>query len=436
MKNKNMMERRGFLKTSAAGFLGMGVATGRGLEPSGQNETKTPKVKDYRVLGRTEFKVSDIGGGYIQEPGLIAAMLDTGVNFIDTAEQYPGHHRIVSEAIEGRDRKSFFINSKLEIKEEDVSKEGFLKRTRKCLEDLKSDYIDCMMMHCPEKLTLVKTEGFHAAMDELKKEGRIRFVGMSHHGSFWLKAPEETMENMLMAAADDGRYDVFLMAYNFLQMDASGRILEVCKEKKIGTALMKTTPVAKYTNIKARIEQMEEEGKDIHPLMQSGMDNYKSIAERAEGFIKEHHLENPEEIKEASIRFVLDSPNVNTVCCSMKTFDELERFVRLSGTKLSDWDKAKLALFKEGCGQLYCRHACGLCEPKCPHQVPVNAIMRYNHYFEAQGKEKYAMSRYQAILGAKADVCRDCRGVCEKACPYGVPIQGMLAMAHYQLSLD
>jgi predicted aldo/keto reductase-like oxidoreductase len=405
------------------------------LNPLTQQDGSAPNVKDYRVLGRTGFKVSDIGGGNIQEPGLIAAMLDRGVNFIDTAEQYPGHHRIVSEAIQGRDRKSFFINSKLEIKEEDVSKEGFLKRTQKCLEDLKTDYIDCMMMHCPEKPKLVKSEGFHAAMDELKKEGRIRFVGISHHGSFWLKAPEETMENMLMAAADDGRFDVFLMAYNFLQMDASERVLEVCKEKKIGTALMKTKPVATYYNIKARIEQMEEEGKEVHPLMQEGLNRYKTMAERAEGFITKHRLENPEEIKEASIRFVLENPNVNTVCCSMKTFDELDRFVRLSGTRLSDWDRAKLAQFKEGCGQLYCRHACGLCEPQCPHQVPVNAIMRYNHYFEAQGKEKYAMSRYQAIPGAKADVCGDCSGHCEKACPYGVPIQGMLAMAHYQLSL-
>jgi len=435
MKKEEMMERRGFLKKSTAGLFGVGIASRHGLGPSGQKEKSGPKVKDFRVLGRTGFKVSDIGGGYIQEPGLIAAMLDTGVNFVDTAEEYPGHHRTISEAIKGRDRKSFFINSKLEVKEEDVSKEGFLKRTRKSLEDLETEHIDCMMMHCPEKLELVKTEGFHAAMDELKKEGRIRFVGMSHHGSFWLKAPEETMEGMLMAAADDGRFDVFLMAYNFLQMDASERVLEVCKEKKIGTALMKTMPVAKYTNMKARIEQMEEEGKDINPLMQSGMNNYKRLAERAEGFIKEHYLENPEEIKEASIRFVLENPNVNTVCCSMKNFDELDRFVRLSGTKLSDWDRAKLAQFKEGCGQLYCRHACGFCEPQCPHQVPVNTIMRYNHYFEAQGKEKYAMSRYQAIRGAKADACRDCPGFCEKACPYGVPIQGLLAMAHHQLSL-
>jgi hypothetical protein len=45
----------------------------------------------------------------------------------------------------------------------------------------------------------------------------------------------------------------------------------------------------------------------------------------------------------AAIRFVLDNPNVNTVCCSLKTYDEMERIHPLSGSKLSDWDKAKLA---------------------------------------------------------------------------------------------
>jgi ferredoxin len=61
--------------------------------------------------------------------------------------------------------------------------------------------------------------------------------------------------------------------------------------------------------------------------------------------------------------------------------------------------------------------------------------MRYSHYFEAQGREKYAMQRYAAIPGAKADRCGNCQGYCETACPYDVPIQGKLILAHRQLSL-
>ena len=119
----------------------------------------------------------------------------------------------------------------------------------------------------------------------------------------------------------------------------------------------------------------------------------------------------------------------------MNTYDDLDRFARLSGTGLRDWDKAKLSAYRQGCGQLYCRHACGECETSCPQGVPVNTIMRYNHYFLAQRREKEAMTRYNAIPGPRADVCGGCPGYCEKACPYGVPIQGMLILADRQLSL-
>jgi ferredoxin len=60
--------------------------------------------------------------------------------------------------------------------------------------------------------------------------------------------------------------------------------------------------------------------------------------------------------------------------------------------------------------------------------------MRYNHYFAAQGKEKWAMKQY-AQLPVKADLCENCTGICENSCPYGVPVHGLLDMAHKTLSL-
>ena len=434
MSKDKSLKRRTFLKKSAAGVVGAGIASSAAWS-SPAEEKPSLKIKDYRVLGRTGFEVSDLGGGYIQDPGLISALLDTGVNYLDTAESYPGHHRTLSEVIKKRDRKSLFITSKMEMTE-DISTEGLIKRVRKCLEELGTEYVDCMMMHCPEKVETLGTKGFHEAMKQLKTEGRVRFVGVSHHGSFWMKAPEETMEAVLLAAAEDGRFDVFLLAYNFLQMDRAERVLEACKEKQIGTALMKTTPVAKYYTIKSRVEQLEQEGKEVNEFYREGLERYKAMSVRAEQFIEKHRLENPDEIKEAAIRFVLENPNVHTVCCSLTNFDELDRAIRLSGTRLSEWEKSKLARFEEGFGRLYCRHGCGLCEPVCPHSVPVNTILRYNHYFEAQGREKYAMSRYAEVPGARADRCRDCAGPCESACPYGVPVRGMMAMAHRQLSVE
>lgn len=434
MSHRRTKGRREFLRNSAFGVLGAGIATKAKWTDVQQKEQEQPlRIRSYRALGRTGFKVSDIGGGFLNDAGLVSAMLDRGVNYIDTAESY-GTQKLIGSVIKDRNRKSLFITSKLEVKD-DISKEGFLKRARKCLEELQTEYIDCMMMHLPEKIETLKTEGFHAAMKQLKTEGRVKFVGVSHHGSFWFKDPEETMEKVLLAAADDGRFDIFLMAYNFLQMDRSERVLQVCREKNIGTTLMKTTPVVKFFGLKKYIETMQKEGKEIHELYLKGLERFKQKAEKAEHFIKKYDLKNPDEIRDAAVRFVLSNPNVNTVCCSMKNFDDLERFVSLSGTTLSDFEKKKLAAYKKGCGELYCRHACGICELKCPNHVPVNTIMRYNHYFEAQGREKYAMAHYTAIPGAKADMCWNCSGNCESACPYNVPIQGMLMLAHQRLSL-
>jgi len=439
MNQKFNFTRRKFLKASTFGLISTGIAVTESYtqaeKQADEDEIQpSPKVKEYRILGRTGFKVSDIACGSIYDEGVLSAMLDAGVNYIDTAESYPGHHKIVSQVIKGRDRKSIFITSKMEVKE-DTSKEGFLTRGRKCLEELQTDYIDCLMMHMPEKVETLKTEGFHAAMQQLKSEGKIRSVGVSNHGSFWFKDPEETMEKMLLAAAEDGRFDVFLMAYNFLQMDQSERVLEVCRDKKIGTALMKTTPVAKYYILKSRVEQLDKEEKEVHPLYREGLKRFREKADKAEYFVKKYGLNKPEEIKKAAVQFVLSNPNVNTVCYSLRTYEEMEQAVRLSGTRLGKLSQVKLDAYKEACGELYCRHACGLCEPSCPHGVPINTIMRYLHYFMSQAREREAILNYGNIPGIKADVCRQCQGFCEAACPYNVPIQGMLLLAHDQLTL-
>jgi predicted aldo/keto reductase-like oxidoreductase len=443
MKKKMDLGRRKFLKATTLGLFGAGVAAkdgwtrakgGEKIPPQESQEKPKAKIKDHRILGRTGFKVSDLATGYIRDEGIMAAMLDAGINYIDTGESYPGSHQMIGKVIKDRDRKSLFITSKM-LMEGETSKEALIKRTQKILQDLDTEYVDCMMLHCPETVEALQHEGFHAAMQELKANGRIHYAGVSNHGSFWFRDPEQTMDRILLAAAEDGRFDIFLFAYNFLRMDQSEKVLEVCNEKKIGTTLMKTTPVFNYYKVKSSVERTEEAGKEVHPLYKEGLVRFKANLDKAEQFIKKHNLQNPDEIRAAAIKFALSNPNVNTVCCSISTYDDLDRILSLSGTKLEAVDNATLIAYKKGCGKLYCRHACGVCEPSCPQGVPVNTIMRYSHYFVAQGREREAMEKYNKIPGAKADVCSTCSGLCETACPYSVPIQGMLLLAHEQLSL-
>jgi ferredoxin len=135
------------------------------------------------------------------------------------------------------------------------------------------------------------------------------------------------------------------------------------------------------------------------------------------------------------MKFVLGNPNVSCVCPTIKNFSDLEFYVNLSGAKFDLEAKETLASYAALFGDLYCRHSCDKCESSCPHAVRVNTIMRYNHYFRAQGREKTAMVKYAALPKSKADKCRNCSGYCEKSCPYGVPIQGLLVLADHTLTL-
>jgi ferredoxin len=113
-----------------------------------------------------------------------------------------------------------------------------------------------------------------------------------------------------------------------------------------------------------------------------------------------------------------------------------EFYGNLSGARFDFKAEKTLAAYTALYGDLYCRHACGKCESNCPHAVPVNKIMRYNFYFHAQGREKTAMVNYAALPKKKANKCLNCSGYCEKSCPYGVPIQGLLVLADQTLTLN
>ena len=120
---------------------------------------------------------------------------------------------------------------------------------------------------------------------------------------------------------------------------------------------------------------------------------------------------------------------------SVNDFDLLGSFLALSGQRLNRAEGPMLASYEELLGPFYCRHGCGICEPACPHQVPVNDILRYGHYFDAQRREKQAMVKYASLPRPDASRCLDCDAPCEDACPFGVPARALLTRAHQRLVL-
>ena len=88
MKNQRS-NRRKFLRNSSFGLLGAGLLGKRNIATlSLEKHDELPKIKEYRTLGRTGFKVSDISIGYPFSEAVLKAALNAGINFIDTSETY------------------------------------------------------------------------------------------------------------------------------------------------------------------------------------------------------------------------------------------------------------------------------------------------------------------------------------------------------------
>jgi predicted aldo/keto reductase-like oxidoreductase len=456
---KKSFNRRAFIKNTSLGALaaplllpgkhlpgnaGKHLPGNAGEDQQGNAGNDDPDaggqlVKSYKTLGRTGFRVSDIGIGAPPSEAVLKAALTAGMNYIDTAEQYGNgnNEAMIGKVIRDFDRKKIFISTKIFEEGPYKSRQDVVGRVRKAVERLQSDYVDCVMLHGADNTRILKDEAFHGAMDQLKAEGRVRYVGVSCHGSAWYLPPEEDLDAVLLAAVDDGRFDVFLMTYNFVNREKAERVLRACAEKKVGTSIMKSNPMITFRAIEGYVQRMEESNQRVDDTMRdwhSRLMEENNLAR--ELFGKYGYGDGDEEMLGAAIRFVIGNPDAHTVCLPFKSINDVEKWGSNSGRQLTGEQASLLDFYRRKFGYLNCRIGCRECAPACPHNVQVSTIMRYNYYFQNKGQEKYAMEKYTALEGSKADVCRDCPGYCQDACPYGVLARPMLGMAHLNLALN
>ena len=83
-ERKIKINRRGFIQSSLAAFVGLGVAEkgklfgGYSDNLTRESQVEKPRIKEFRTLGRTGFKASDIGfgAGNLTDPVILEAALD------------------------------------------------------------------------------------------------------------------------------------------------------------------------------------------------------------------------------------------------------------------------------------------------------------------------------------------------------------------------
>jgi diketogulonate reductase-like aldo/keto reductase len=136
----------------------------------------------FRQLGSSGPDVSVIGQGtwYIDQgnrKSAVAALrrgVDLGMTHIDTAEMYGDAELVIAEAIAGR-RDEIFLVSK--VLPSNASRRGTITACERSLKRLKTDRLDCFLLHWRGSYPLAETV---AAFDELVGAGKIRSWGVSN----------------------------------------------------------------------------------------------------------------------------------------------------------------------------------------------------------------------------------------------------------------
>ncbi|MDB5168951.1 MAG: Pyridoxine 4-dehydrogenase [Candidatus Saccharibacteria bacterium] len=195
---------------------------------------KTRKLGDLTVseIGLGCMGMSDFYGGRNEEEALktIAYALDNGVNFLDTADMYGPftNEKLVGKAIKGR-RQDVIIATKFGNERDAAGNflgiNGKPEYVRKACEDslkrLGIDYIDLYYQHRVD--TSVPIEETVAAMAELVKEGKVRYIGLS-------EAAPETIRR----AHKIHPITALQTEYSLWSRDPEDELLQTCRELGIG----------------------------------------------------------------------------------------------------------------------------------------------------------------------------------------------------------
>lgn len=162
---------------------------------------------EYRRMGGSDLEVSAIGFGCwelggtnygpIDEAAAVAAIqraIDLGVTLIDTAPGYGfGHSEEVLGRALGARRKDVVLVSKTAVSWDPVtftrkmdSRYSTVKRiNEESLRRLGTDYLDLLLIHWPDVDTPL--EETMRALNDLRQEGKARYVGVSNFTSYELR---------------------------------------------------------------------------------------------------------------------------------------------------------------------------------------------------------------------------------------------------------
>ncbi|WP_289270085.1 aldo/keto reductase [Paramuribaculum intestinale] len=246
MKHDKNISRRGFLKFMGAGAaLSIVGCNGRGIAESVAPDAVDPGDMTYRMTPSTGDRVSILGYGCMRLPTVkdddgqdvidqeevnrsVDEALNGGVNYFDTSPAYCKgfSERAMGIALSRHPRQSYFIATKLSnFNPSTWPREKSIEMYRNSLRELRTDYIDYMLLHAVGQGGMENLHGRYldnGMLDFLMAEreaGRIRNLGFSYHG-------DVEVFDYLLANHDRYRWDFVQIQLNYIDWNHAKEVNE------------------------------------------------------------------------------------------------------------------------------------------------------------------------------------------------------------------
>lgn len=328
---------------------------------------------EYAKLGRTGLTISRLGFGGIpiqrtdpeQVRTLMQELVKYGINYIDTARGYTVSEEYLGYGLEGI-RDKFILATKSMAR----TKDAMAADITKSLTNLRTDHIDLYQVHNPsmEQLDQVLAPGGALeALLEAKAAGKIGHLGITAHSTA-----------VFERALELPWVETIMFPYNIVENQGEA-LIRRCQEKGIGFICMK-------------------------PL--------------AGGAIEDAAL---------AMRYVCANPAVTVVIPGMAEVKELEQNLAAANNTapLSEEELSQMDAVRKALGTQFCRR-CNYCQP-CTKGISISQVFLFQGYLQRYGLADWAKARYAALSQTASD-CVGC-GLCETRCPYQLPIREMLKKA-------
>ncbi len=321
-------------------------------------------------LGRTNLIVTKLGWGGIpiqrvgerEAVSVIRAVIETGVDLLDTARAYTNSEHRIGLALQRIDR-SIILSSKSLIRTAKIYND-----VQESLKQMKVKKVNIYHLHSVSTFEdyerLLAPGGAHEGLKRARDEGLIDHIGITSHNL-----------NVLERAIEDGHFEVIMACYSFLEPDAAKKVFPLANEKDIGVLAMK-------------------------PF--SG------------GVIEEAG---------PALRFVLSTANIVPIPGSETLKKVRENWkIFAEGYSLIEEDKERMEAVKKEFDHQFCRR-CDYCQP-CTEKINIQFVVGLKSVIKRFGPHAQEVGWMKDLI-EKARNCSEC-GECLPRCPYQLPIPDLI----------